>query len=55
LYFDCDGCRAVVDGLDVMFGPRIRYNFNAPYRLPNPGEFWDRWHISLSTVMRHCR
>ena len=27
-------------------------NFNLPYFATNPREFWQRWHISLSTWLR---
>jgi alginate O-acetyltransferase complex protein AlgI len=39
-------------GLALLFGLRIPQNFNSPYRALNPSDFWRRWHISLSTVMR---
>jgi alginate O-acetyltransferase complex protein AlgI len=52
LYFDFSGYSAMAVGLGLMFGLRIPQNFNSPYRAENPSDFWKRWHISLSTVMR---
>src|SRR5690349_18062139 len=52
LYFDFSGYSAMAVGLGILFGLRIPQNFNSPYRAENPSDFWRRWHISLSTVMR---
>jgi alginate O-acetyltransferase complex protein AlgI len=52
LYFDFAGYSAMAVGLGLMFGLRIPQNFDSPYRAANPSDFWRRWHISLSTVMR---
>jgi alginate O-acetyltransferase complex protein AlgI len=35
-----------------MFGMHIPQNFDSPYRALNPSDFWRRWHISLSRVLR---
>ena len=39
-------------GLGLMFGLRLPQNFNSPYKAEGPADFWRRWHISLSTVLR---
>lgn len=52
LYFDFSGYSSMAVGLGLMFGLHIPQNFNSPYRAANPSDFWRRWHISLSTVMR---
>lgn len=39
-------------GLGYMFGIRLPQNFNSPYKAADPSDFWRRWHISLSTVLR---
>jgi alginate O-acetyltransferase complex protein AlgI len=39
-------------GLGFMFGLHIPQNFNSPYKALNPSDFWRRWHISLSRVLR---
>lgn len=52
LYFDFSGYSSMAVGLGLMFGLRIPQNFNSPYRAANPSDFWRRWHISLSSIMR---
>jgi alginate O-acetyltransferase complex protein AlgI len=52
LYFDFSGYSDMAVGLGYMFGLRIPQNFNAPYRALGIGDFWRRWHISLSTWLR---
>jgi alginate O-acetyltransferase complex protein AlgI len=52
LYFDFCGYSSMAVGLALLFGLRIPQNFDSPYRATNPSDFWRRWHISLSTVMR---
>ena len=39
-------------GLALMFGLRIPFNFNAPYRSLSIREFWRRWHMTLSRFLR---
>lgn len=39
-------------GLGYLFGIRIPKNFNSPYKSLNPSDFWERWHISLSSCLR---
>src|ERR1022692_2982519 len=39
-------------GLGAMFGIRLPQNFNAPYKAVDIADFWKRWHISLSSVLR---
>jgi alginate O-acetyltransferase complex protein AlgI len=52
LYFDFSGYSTMAVGLGYLFGLRIPQNFNSPYKALDPSDFWRRWHISLSTVMR---
>jgi alginate O-acetyltransferase complex protein AlgI len=52
LYFDFSGYSTMAVGLGYMFGIRIPQNFNSPYKSTDPSDFWKRWHISLSTVLR---
>jgi alginate O-acetyltransferase complex protein AlgI len=33
-------------------GFRLPQNFNAPYKAKNVGEFWKRWHMSLSSWLK---
>ena len=52
LYFDFSGYSSMAVGLGYMFGIRIPQNFNSPYKALNPSDFWQRWHISLSSCLR---
>ena len=52
LYFDFAGYSNMAVGLGFMFGMHIPQNFDSPYRALNPADFWRRWHISLSRVLR---
>jgi len=52
LYFDFSGYSSMAVGLGFLFGLRIPQNFNSPYKALDPSDFWTRWHISLSSVLR---
>lgn len=52
LYFDFSGYTDMALGLGRMLGLRLPENFNHPYLSRNIGEFWRRWHISLSSWFR---
>jgi alginate O-acetyltransferase complex protein AlgI len=52
LYFDFSGYTDMAIGLGRMMGFRFMENFNFPYLSKSIGEFWRRWHISLSSWFR---
>ena len=52
LLFDFSGYSTMAVGLGYLFGIRIPQNFNSPYKALNPSDFWERWHISLSSCLR---
>jgi alginate O-acetyltransferase complex protein AlgI len=52
LYFDFSGYSDMAVGLGLLFGLRLPRNFDSPYRALDVADFWRRWHISLSTVLR---
>jgi D-alanyl-lipoteichoic acid acyltransferase DltB (MBOAT superfamily) len=52
IYCDFSGYSDVAIGAARVFGIRLMMNFNRPYLAKNIGEFWSRWHISLSTWFR---
>src|SRR5439155_22224619 len=52
LYFDFSGYSDMAVGLGLLFGLRLPQNFDSPYQARNIQDFWRRWHISLSTVLR---
>jgi D-alanyl-lipoteichoic acid acyltransferase DltB (MBOAT superfamily) len=49
IYFDFSGYTDMARGVARMMGFRLMLNFNNPYVATGLGDFWDRWHISLST------
>ena len=52
IYFDFSGYSDMAIGLGLMFGLRLPFNFNAPYRATSIRDFWRRWHITLSRFLR---
>lgn len=52
IYFDFSGYTDMAIGLGMMMGFRFTENFNYPYISQGIGDFWRRWHISLSTWFR---
>ena len=52
IYFDFSGYTDMALGLGMMMGFDLGENFNFPYISQSIGEFWRRWHISLSTWFR---
>jgi len=52
IYFDFSGYSDMAIGLARMFGFRFLENFDYPYVARSVREFWQRWHISLSTWFR---
>ena len=54
LYFDFSGYCDIAAGLARLLGLRLPVNFNSPYRSLSVGEFWKRWHITLTSFLREC-
>ena len=52
IYFDFSGYSDMAIGLALMFGLRLPFNFNAPYRALSVRDFWRRWHMTLSRFLR---
>jgi len=52
IYFDFSGYSDMAIGLGRLFGFKFQENFNFPYISKSVTEFWQRWHISLSTWMK---
>jgi alginate O-acetyltransferase complex protein AlgI len=52
LYFDFSGYSDMAVGLAAMFGFRLPWNFNSPYKARSFTEFWTRWHITLYAFLR---
>ena len=52
LYFDFSGYSDMAIGLARMFGIKLPFNFNSPYKAVNIIDFWRRWHMTLSRFLR---
>ncbi|MGE0226728.1 MAG: MBOAT family protein [Acetobacteraceae bacterium] len=52
IYFDFSGYSDMAIGLALMFGLRLPFNFDAPYRAVSVRDFWRRWHMTLSRFLR---
>lgn len=52
IYCDFSGYSDIAIGTSRLFGFELTQNFSFPYFSRNIGEFWRRWHISLSTWFR---
>lgn len=49
IYYDFSGYSDMAIGLGQMFGFQFHENFRYPYGAASVKEFWQRWHISLSS------
>jgi len=49
IYFDFSGYTDMARGVARMMGLSLMLNFNNPYLATGLGDFWSRWHISLSS------
>ena len=52
IFFDFSGYTDMARGIARAMGFHLILNFNNPYLASGLGEFWSRWHISLSTWFR---
>lgn len=52
VYADFSGYTDMAIGIALLMGFRLPLNFNSPYKARNVGEFWKRWHISLSSWLK---
>jgi D-alanyl-lipoteichoic acid acyltransferase DltB (MBOAT superfamily) len=52
VYADFSGYTDIAIGIALLFGYRLKKNFNYPYKAQSPSEFWKRWHISLSSWLK---
>ena len=49
---DFSGYTDMSRGFALLFGFQTSENFNLPYASLTPTDFWNRWHITLSTWLR---
>ncbi|MGA9116888.1 MAG: MBOAT family O-acyltransferase [Bacteroidota bacterium] len=52
IYCDFSGYSDIAIGAAKVMGIRLTQNFDRPYHAASIGEFWRRWHMSLSTWFR---
>ena len=52
IYFDFSGYTDMARGVARMLGINLIENFSLPYMAASTGDFWGRWHISLSSWFR---
>ncbi len=52
IYGDFSGYTDIAIGLAMLLGYKLTNNFNSPYKAIHCGDFWKRWHISLSTWLK---
>jgi len=52
IYFDFAGYSFIAIGSALLMGIKFPENFEFPYLARSPREFWQRWHISLSSWIR---
>ena len=52
IYGDFSGYTDIARGSSLLLGIKLIENFHFPYSSTSIGEFWHRWHVSLSTWFR---
>jgi alginate O-acetyltransferase complex protein AlgI len=52
IYCDFSGYTDIAIGLALLMGFIFPQNFDRPYRARSVGEFWRRWHMTLSRFLR---
>jgi len=48
LFADFSGLTDIANGAAILFGIEAPENFNAPFVAVSPGDYWRRWHITLT-------
>jgi D-alanyl-lipoteichoic acid acyltransferase DltB (MBOAT superfamily) len=52
IYMDLSGYTDIALGLAKMLGYKLPINFNRPYLATSIANYWQRWHISMSSFFR---
>ena len=52
VYADFSGYTDIAMGVALLLGFHLPQNFNSPYKAQHLGDFWRRWHMSLSGWLR---
>jgi D-alanyl-lipoteichoic acid acyltransferase DltB (MBOAT superfamily) len=53
VYLDLSGYTDMARGAAQMLGYRLPVNFNRPYMATSIANFWQRWHITMSSFFRN--
>jgi len=53
ILYDFAGYSDIAIGLGLLFGVKLPFNFNAPFRSTSIQDFWQRWHITLMMFLRN--
>ncbi len=52
LFFDFNGYSEIAMGCGLLLGVPLPQNFDKPLLAVTPGDFWSRWHMSLTRVLK---
>lgn len=52
IYFDFSAYSEMALAIGLMFGITLPINFNSPYKATSITTFWQKWHMSLSRVIK---
>ena len=52
VYADFSGYTDIATGVAMLMGFYLPKNFNSPYKAKNAGNFWKRWHMTLSNWLK---
>jgi D-alanyl-lipoteichoic acid acyltransferase DltB (MBOAT superfamily) len=52
IFTDFSGYSDIANALAILLGFNVSANFNSPYKAIGLKDFWNRWHISLSTWLK---
>ena len=52
VYADFSGYTDIATGVAMLLGFYLPKNFNSPYKATNAGQFWKRWHMTLSNWLK---
>jgi alginate O-acetyltransferase complex protein AlgI len=52
IYADFSGYTDIAIGIALALGFRLKTNFLSPYKAASTSEFWQRWHVSLSSWLK---
>jgi D-alanyl-lipoteichoic acid acyltransferase DltB (MBOAT superfamily) len=52
VYADFAGYTDMAIGVALLMGYKLSHNFNEPYKAVSVGDFWKRWHITLSSWLK---